>query len=259
MCPDTQAHAQPPRPCPAEGCRDAGEPSPEERARTVRAMFSAIAPTYDLLNRLLSFGVDEAWRRALASRLPPGSPHVLDVACGTGDVTLAALRARPGAQVRGADFSLPMLRGAVPKLLRAGVQDRVTLQNASAEDLPYRDGVFDAVTIAFGIRNVIRRERALGEFFRVLKPGGRALILDFSLPPNPLVRAGYGFYFHRILPFVGGLVSGNVGAYRYLPRSVAAFPPRREFCRLLEDQGFAPATFEDFTLGVATLYQGFKP
>jgi demethylmenaquinone methyltransferase/2-methoxy-6-polyprenyl-1,4-benzoquinol methylase len=222
-------------------------------------MFSAIAPTYDLLNRLLSFGVDEAWRRALASRLPPGSPHVLDVACGTGDVTLAALRARPGAQVRGADFSLPMLRGAVPKLLRAGVQDRVTLQNASAEDLPYRDGVFDAVTIAFGIRNVIRRERALGEFFRVLKPGGRALILDFSLPPNPLVRAGYGFYFHRILPFVGGLVSGNVGAYRYLPRSVAAFPPRREFCRLLEDQGFAPATFEDFTLGVATLYQGFKP
>lgn len=234
-------------------------PTAVERARTIRAMFSAIAPTYDLLNRLLSFGVDGAWRRALAARLPPGEPLVLDVACGTGDVTLAALRARPGARVRGADFSLPMLRGALPKLARAGAGERVTLQNASAEELPYRDEVFDAVTIAFGIRNVVRRERALGEFFRVLKPGGHALILDFSLPPNPLVRAGYGFYFHRVLPFVGGLVSGNFRAYRYLPRSVAEFPPRGEFCRLLEDQGFDQVRFEDFTLGVATLYQGTKP
>lgn len=232
--------------------------TPAERARSIQAMFSAIAPTYDRLNRLLSFGVDQRWRRALAERLPPGAPRVLDLACGTGDVTLAALAARPGCRVWGADFSLPMLRGAVPKLARAGAADRVTLQNASAEDLPYRDGVFDAVTIAFGIRNVVRRERALGELFRVLAPGGRALILDFSLPPQPLVRAGYGFYFHRVLPFLGGVVSGNFRAYRYLPRSVADFPPRRQFCRLLEHQGFAEVGFEDFTLGVATLYRGTK-
>ncbi|MDW7711679.1 MAG: bifunctional demethylmenaquinone methyltransferase/2-methoxy-6-polyprenyl-1,4-benzoquinol methylase UbiE [Deferrisomatales bacterium] len=235
------------------------DPTPAERSRAIQAMFSAIAPTYDLLNRLLSFGVDGSWRRALAGRLPEGSPRVLDLACGTGDVTLAALRARPEGRVWGADFSLPMLRGALPKLAQAGVSDRVTLQNASAEDLPYRDGVFDAVTIAFGIRNVVRRERALEELRRVLVPGGLALILDFSLPENPLARAGYGFYFHRVLPFLGGVVSGNFRAYRYLPRSVADFPPRREFCRLLEEQGFTSVGYEDFTFGVATLYRAVKP
>ncbi|MBE0617541.1 MAG: class I SAM-dependent methyltransferase, partial [Proteobacteria bacterium] len=128
--------------------------TPAERARSIRAMFSAIAPTYDLLNRLLSFGVDRSWRRALVARLPAGAPRVLDLACGTGDVILAALAARPDARVYGADFSLPMLRGALPKLAGAGAGRGVLLQNASAEDLPYRDRVFDAVTIAFGIRNV---------------------------------------------------------------------------------------------------------
>jgi len=238
--------------------RGPGNATPAERSRSIRAMFSAIAPTYDLLNRLLSFGVDRSWRRALVARLPQGAPRVLDLACGTGDVTLAALAARPGARLWGADFSLPMLRGAVPKLARARTGDQVALQNASAEDLPYRDRVFDAVTIAFGIRNVVRRERALGEIFRVLRPGGLALILDFSLPPNPLVRAAYGFYFHRVLPFAGGVVSGNFRAYRYLPRSVADFPPRREFVGLLEGQGFGEVEYEDFTLGVATLYRGIR-
>lgn len=240
------------------GDRDAGGAAPGERARTIRAMFSAIAPTYDLLNRLLSFGVDRSWRRALVARLPPGAPRVLDLACGTGDVTLAALVARPGARVCGADFSLPMLRGAVPKLAVARAGPRVDLQNASAEDLPYRDRVFDAVTMAFGIRNVVRRERALGEIFRVLRPGGLALLLDFSLPPNPLVRAAYGFYFHRVLPFAGGVVSGNFRAYRYLPASVADFPPRLEFAGLMEGQGFSEVGYEDFTLGVATLYRGIR-
>ncbi len=236
------------------------EPAPESgddaaRARAIRSMFSAIAPRYDLLNRILSFGVDASWRRALVAGLPDGATRVLDLACGTGDVTLAAGRARPKLSVHAADFSLPMLRAARPKVRRAGLAGRVTLENASAEDLPYRSGSFDAVTIAFGIRNVVRRYRALGELHRVLRPGGVALLLDFSLPPNPLARAVYGFYFHRILPLVGGLLSGNLAAYRYLPKSVEGFPSRAEFAAELRAQGFARVTHRDFTLGVATLYR----
>lgn len=229
-----------------------------DKARVIQGMFSAIAPTYDLLNRVLSFGVDASWRQALVSHLPKGRIRVLDLACGTGDVSIAAAHRREQARVFGADFSLGMLRGAPPKLARQRLTRRVSLQNASAEDLPYRDGVFDAVTIAFGIRNVVRRDRALAEMHRVLRPGGRALILDFSLPPQPLVRALYGFYFHRVLPFLGGLVSGNFAAYRYLPQSVAGFPPRAEFAAMLAEAGFSQVRHEDFTLGVATLYCGVK-
>jgi len=230
-----------------------------ERARAIRSMFSAIAPTYDLLNRVLSFGVDRGWRRTLVGRLPKGIPRVLDLACGTGDVAFEALRARPGARVVGADFSLPMLRRALAKARRIGAHRAARFHAASAEDLPYRDGSFDAVTIAFGIRNVVRRERALAEMFRVLRPGGLALVLDFSLPPNPFVARAYGVYFHRVLPFVGGLVSGNFDAYRYLPDSVAGFPPRERFAETMAEQGFRPVTWQDLTLGVATLYEGRKP
>lgn len=231
----------------------------QERAQQVRAMFSAIAPSYDRLNRLLSFGVDESWRRRLARRLPEGPIRVLDLACGTGDVALAAARAREGARVFGADFALPMLRHAVPKLVRAGMSERVLLQNASAEDLPYRDEAFDAATMAFGIRNVIRRERALREVRRVLRPGGLALILDFSLPVRAPVRALYGLYFHRVLPFVGGILSGRFDAYRYLPRSVEGFPSRSEFSALVESAGFAEVDCEDLTMGIATLYRARRP
>jgi demethylmenaquinone methyltransferase/2-methoxy-6-polyprenyl-1,4-benzoquinol methylase len=130
------------------------------------------------------------------------------------------------------------------------------LQALSAEDLPYKDDSFDAVTIAFGIRNVSRRDKALAEMVRVLRPGGKALILDFSLPPNPIVGALYGFYFHRVLPLAGGLVSGNFEAYRYLPKSVAGFPPREEFVALMKSSGFKSADWTDFTFGVSTLYEG---
>lgn len=225
-----------------------------DRARSIRDMFSAIAPTYDLLNRLLSFGVDQRWRRHLVARLPEGPSLVLDLACGTGDVALAIAAARSRARIVGADLTLGMLRAGRSKIAAAG--GRVELHNASAEALPYRDRTFDAVTMAFGIRNVVRREVALAEIRRVLRPGGQALLLDFSLPPNPAVRALYGLYFHRLLPLVGGLVSGRFDAYRYLPRSVQGFPPRDVFCRLMEAQGFRRVTCADFTLGVATLYRG---
>jgi demethylmenaquinone methyltransferase / 2-methoxy-6-polyprenyl-1,4-benzoquinol methylase len=232
--------------------------SAEERAGAIRTMFSAIAPTYDFLNRVLSFGVDGAWRRRLVARLPPGGDRVLDLACGTGDVALAAAAARPGARIFGTDFSLPMLRGAKQKVARR-TGSEILLQNGSAEELPFRGECFDAVTIAFGIRNVVRREKALSEIRRVLKPGGSLLILDFSLPRNAAVRAVYGFYFRRLLPLVGGLLSGNFQAYDYLPRSVEGFPAREDFARTMEEQGFKGVEYQEFTLGVATLYCATKP
>ncbi len=233
-------------------------PGETERARSVQRMFSAIAPTYDLLNRVLSFGVDAGWRRALVAHLPEESTRILDLACGTGDVALTAASRHPHASICGADFAMPMLHGATSKIRDRGLSRRISLQNASAEELPYRDRSFDAVTMAFGIRNVVRRGRALAEIRRVLREGGRALLLDFSLPPNPFVRACYGLYFHRILPLLGGIVSGNLEAYRYLPESVAGFPPREDFARLMEEAGLSEVGYEDFTMGVATLYRGMR-
>jgi demethylmenaquinone methyltransferase/2-methoxy-6-polyprenyl-1,4-benzoquinol methylase len=229
---------------------------PRERARCIQGMFSAIAPTYDLLNRLLSFGIDVRWRRGLADGVPRTAVRVLDLACGTGDVTREVVRARPSCDVFAADFTYSMLRTARPKLAQKGRDRHVHFQCASAEALPYRDRSFDAVTMAFGIRNVVHREVALAEIRRVLRPGGAALPLDFSVPPNALVRTAYGFYFHRLLPLLGGLVSGNFEAYRYLPRSVEGFPRREVFARLMEEQGLIRVTRRDLTLGVATLYRG---
>ncbi len=229
-----------------------------EHTLAVRKMFSAIAPTYDLLNRVLSFGIDVRWRREMVDKLPKGELSILDLACGTGDVAIEIVRRRPQARVAGADLSPPMLTAAKPKVVKWKMDDAITLTAASGEELPYADGVFDGVTIAFGIRNVTNRDRALMEMHRVLKPGGQALILDFSIPPNPLVRVGYGFYFHRVLPLLGGLVSGNYEAYKYLPRSVEGFPPRDEFASLMEECGFSKVEWKDFTFGVATLYEGTK-
>ena len=230
-----------------------------ERTRAVRSMFGAIAPTYDTLNRILSFGVDQGWRREMVQKLPNTGPlKVLDLARSTGDVSSERVKARPEAIVFGGDLTLPMLKAGLPKIKKARMADVVTLQALSAEDLPYRDSSFDAITIAFGIRNVVRREQALSEMARVLKPGGKLLILDFSMPPNPFIKALYSLYFHRVLPLIGGLISGNMEAYKYLPRSVEGFPPRDTFAKMMETAGFKDVSHRDFTFGVSTLYEGIK-
>jgi demethylmenaquinone methyltransferase/2-methoxy-6-polyprenyl-1,4-benzoquinol methylase len=220
-------------------------------------MFDAIAPRYDLLNRLLSLGIDQRWRRRLVARLAltPGA-QVLDHATGTADLALLIARSSPGVRVVGMDPSTEMLRVGRRKVAAAGLADRISLEQGDAEDLAsVPSGTFDAVSMAFGIRNVPDRSRALMEMVRVTRPGGRIAILELSEPQGgilgPIARA----HVHRVVPWVGGLLSGS-REYQYLQRSIAAFPAPTEFARLMEGSGMRLEHLEPLTFGVCHLYVG---
>ncbi len=230
--------------------------------RHVRHMFDEIADAYDVTNRVLSLRRDIAWRRRLTALLPsgPAAPRLLDLATGTCDVLLAAQRAgraAPGSV--GADFSAGMLREGAKKLEWGGMNGALRLVRADATRLGFADAKFDAVTIAFGIRNVLDVDGALREMCRVLRPGGRTVILEFSMPGNALLRAGYLLYFRHVLPRLGGLVSGKPDAYRYLNQSVESFPHGRAFCERMEQAGFVGVTASPLSFGIATLYTGLRP
>ncbi|TYT74141.1 bifunctional demethylmenaquinone methyltransferase/2-methoxy-6-polyprenyl-1,4-benzoquinol methylase UbiE [Desulfobotulus mexicanus] len=225
----------------------------------VQSMFDAIAPRYDFLNRLLSLRQDTLWRRrAVRSLRLPKKARVLDVACGTADVAMEAIRQHPDAFVLGVDFSEKMLEIGREKIRSCGMEDSIELKPANALHLPFGDNSFEAITIAFGIRNIQDRERALEEFHRCLKPGGRLAVLELATPPEGILRKLYLLYFQSILPFIGGLFSSNF-AYTYLPDSVMAFPRPAEFSEIIEGQGFQKVAFSPLTFGVATLYTGQKP
>jgi demethylmenaquinone methyltransferase/2-methoxy-6-polyprenyl-1,4-benzoquinol methylase len=220
-------------------------------------MFDRIAPRYDLLNRLLSFRRDVAWRRAMIRALPDGDDlRVLDLATGTADVLLAMCRGeRRVAQAIGVDKSAGMLALGRQKAMHVAAARFV---HGDAQALSFADRSFDAVTIAFGIRNVPNVSAALFEMNRLLRPGGRALILEFSTPANPLFRGIYNIYFRHMLPRVGGLVSGDAQAYRYLNESAEAFPSGEAFAALMRDAGFTRVSARPLTFGIATLYTGDK-
>lgn len=226
----------------------------------VPEMFDRIAPRYDLLNRLLSARRDVAWRRRLAAELPPAPDiELLDLATGTGDVILTILNQRDNiSHAVGLDPAGAMLRLAQEKIKTAGWEDQVSLIMGDALHLPFSDACFDAVTIGFGIRNVPDVPKALGEMRRVLKPGGKALILEFSLPSNWLVRNIYLVYFRHILPRLGQIISGDAHAYRYLDATVEVFPYGNEFLSLMRRAGFELPEAQPLNFGVATLYTGIK-
>lgn len=207
-------------------------------ATRVRSMFDAIAPRYDLLNHLLSMNLDHGWRRKAARAALAGSPaaRVLDLCCGTGDLAIELLRQAPAARVFGGDFSLPMLSRASRKAAR------IPFTAADALHLPFRGGVFDAVTMAFGLRNLADRDQGLRELARVLRPGGRAVILEFVPPGRGVVGAAFRFYLHHVLPRVGRMVSGDASAYTYLPQSMEKFPPPDVLVQEFEAAGFERAT-----------------
>src|SRR5687767_4090126 len=202
-------------------------------------MFDAIAPRYDLLNHVLSAGIDRRWRtRAIRSLHLTGRETLLDVCTGTADVALQA-RTDGAARVVGVDFAGGMLTLGQRKVEAAGEAGRITLVRGDAMRLPARDGSADAVTVAFGIRNVQRPEVACAEMARTLRPGGRLAILEFGVPRIPGVSALYLWYFRRVLPLIGRVISGHTGAYSYLPASVGTFPPPAEFMTILRQVGFA--------------------
>lgn len=230
-----------------------------ERKRRIQGMFNGIARRYDLLNRLLSGGVDVYWRRrALGAVRQPGPPsRVLDLATGTGDLALA-LKRTGAVSVVGVDVAINMVRLGVGKVERANAAG-LRLMGGDAEALPFAPDSFDLVTAAFGVRNFGHIPAGLAEAWRVLKPGGELVVLDFAEPEAPLFRSVYRFYFKKVLPVVGGVVSGNRSAYAYLPRSVDTFPQGRAFLQLLEDAGFAETRATPLTLGISSIYQGVKP
>lgn len=227
----------------------------------VYKMFDRIAGKYDTLNRLLSLRRDVAWRKAMVKFLPDGdSLRHLDLATGTGDQILFMMKETNCIQESvGVDLSEGMLEVGRKKIAASPWADRIRMETGDALNIPVEDGGFDVTTISFGIRNVIHVPQAMQEMLRVLKPGGRALILECSLPPNPLLRKLYLFYFRHFLPWVGGVVSGNTDAYKYLNRTVETFPSGQAFCEIMREAGFEHVNLKTLTFGVATIYMGDKP
>ncbi len=228
-------------------------------------MFASIAPRYDLLNRLLSFGIDGRWRdQAATAALTRGASsdsgaavsNILDVATGTGDLAFTLARQAPQATVIGIDFAEPMLDIARSKA-RARAST-VTFQSGDGTALEFPDDSFDAVTIAYGLRNFDDIDAGLREFYRVLRPGGRLVVLEFPPPGKGFFGSLFRFYFRRVLPAVGGLVSGRPSAYHYLPASVMTFPDPDALAQRLRDAGFGPVSFRLQTFGVSALHQGEK-
>jgi demethylmenaquinone methyltransferase/2-methoxy-6-polyprenyl-1,4-benzoquinol methylase len=231
--------------------------APEKAA--VRSMFDRIAPRYDLLNRVLSVGTDVRWRRRAVDFLEVGpEARILDLCTGTADLLVEALGRGPRSSGLGVDLSAAMLRRGAAKLRRRGLGGRARLVGGDGERLPVGDGRFDAALVAFGIRNVGDVKAALAEVHRVLRPGGRFVVLEFSLPAGLFGRV-YRLYFSRILPLVGGLVSGERSAYSYLPASVAGFPTPKEFGALMEGAGFVAVRWRHLSGGIACLHRGDKP
>jgi len=224
----------------------------------IATMFDRIAPKYDFLNHTLSFGIDKYWRSKAIRLIAVESPEtILDVATGTGDFAIAALKS--GAKrITGIDISKEMVAAGVTKINKLGLQDKIVLMTGDSEHIEFPDHSFDAVTVAFGVRNFEQLGKGLDELFRVLKKGGILCVLEFSKPRNPLVRFFYNFYSNRIMPGIGKMVSGDPAAYTYLPDSVEGFPDGEKFITFMKNSGFGKIHEYRLTFGIATIYTGKK-
>lgn len=226
----------------------------------VEAMFNGIAPKYDFLNHLLSFGIDKLWRKRLVKGIAKqNAKHVLDVATGTADLSIALAKRLPEVQIVGVDIADEMLEFGRRKLKKLKLDQRITMQKATSLDLPFSDGLFDAAMVAFGVRNFEDPIKGLSEMQRVLKSGGTISVLEFTTPKYAVIGWLYKFYFSRVLPWVGKLVSGHKTAYTYLPMSVQAFKERESFNELLEQSGFKNAQYVQQSFGIAAIYTATKP
>jgi len=232
----------------------------DDKKTTIGSMFDSIAWRYDFLNHFLSFGIDRCWRRRairIISQTHINPAMILDVATGTGDLAIAALKLNPGL-ITGIDISLKMLEEGREKVRRRGFSDRICLVEGDSESIGFGDNTFDVAMVAFGVRNFTDPVKGLLEMNRVLHPGGLVMILEFSKPAGLLFRQLFNFYFLRILPLIGKIFSKNTTAYRYLPESVLQFPDNEKFVELVRKAGFTSVNQKKLTGGVASIYTGLK-
>lgn len=224
----------------------------------VAEMFNNISKRYDFLNHFLSLGIDKIWRKKAIKQLRDVKPkRMLDIATGTGDFAIAAMKLNPD-EVIGVDISQGMLDVGIEKMKRKGLDHVIQMRIGDSEELPFEDGYFDALTVGFGVRNYENLEKGLTDMLRVLRPGGRAIILEFSKPKKFPMKQLFGFYSKRIIPFFGKRISKDKRAYEYLPESVAAFPEGKDFTDILEKIGYTNVTAKTVSGGIATIYGGSK-
>ncbi len=230
------------------------------KSEEVREMFDNIAPAYDKLNHILSMQIDKIWRRNVVKLVSKfESRKIVDLATGTGDLAIAIAKAIPQAKIVGIDLSQGMLDEAKRKIEAQSLGDRISLICASAEELPLNDDQYDTITVAFGVRNFGDIEAGLSEIHRALRPGGHLVVLEFSTPRNWLIAPLYRLYSHKILPFIGGLISKDRRAYDYLPASVDEFASPEEFSKLLYKVGFTACRARSQSFGIAQIYVSEKP
>lgn len=225
----------------------------------IEKLFDKIAPDYDKLNHILSLNIDKGWRKKAVREIVDSEEPltILDVACGTGDFTIEiAKKAAEGSCITGIDLSEGMMKVGREKIKAAGL--RATLEAGDCEALTYADNTFHRVSVGFGVRNFEHLELGLREMCRVLKPSGKLVILELSVPTNPFIRWCYKLYFLNILPAIGGMISGNRGAYEYLPASVLHFPAPDKFIAMMREAGFAQVKHKAFTFGICRMYVGIK-
>ncbi len=230
----------------------------ESKKEKVRTMFNDIAPKYDLLNHVLSMGIDKLWRKKVRKKVAEINPkRILDIATGTGDLAIELAKLNPQ-EIIGADIAADMLEVGKKKIKKKGLDTIIKLEQGDAENLNFKTGYFDAVTVAFGVRNYENLLQGLKEMHRVLRPGGIVAILEFSKPSAFPIKNIYNFYFKNILPNIGKTVSKNDEAYTYLPESVQQFPEGREFMKVMKQAGYSNIAQKRMTFGIATIYTGIK-
>ncbi|MEY4902910.1 MAG: hypothetical protein RLZZ292_725 [Bacteroidota bacterium] len=231
----------------------------DSKKKQVSKMFDNIAPYYDFLNRFLSLGIDTIWRKKAIDRLKSSQPQrILDVATGTADVAMETVRRLKPTHITGLDLSHEMLEVGRVKIKKAGMDNIIELLQGDSENLPFPDASFDAVTVAFGVRNFEHLEKGLSEMARVLKPGGKIIVLEFSRPTIFPFKQLFNMYFKNILPLIGRFTSKDPRAYSYLYESVQAFPDGANFVRILQETGYSKATATPLTLGICSIYEAVK-
>lgn len=232
--------------------------SSSSKKEQVAEMFDNIAGNYDFLNHFLSVGIDKKWRKKAIRLLQKDQPkQMLDIATGTGDFALEALAINPD-KITGVDISRQMLEVGKVKMKKKGVDNIIHLQYGDSENLPFEDNTFDAITVSFGVRNFENLEAGLKEMLRVLKPGGKVVVIEFSMPEKFPIKQLYSFYFMNILPIIGKMISKDHRAYTYLPESVHAFPYGKRFTDILDRLGFKSSSIIPLTFGIASIYTGTK-